>query len=98
MSLSALLSTSAERADLLSEPGRRGYRSFHQNGTSRMTFVAHGKNLVAGDRIESEDSFFSAPVRGVAQRFCAGCPDLVDRACQARIDELLPWRYAAAAV
>ena len=50
-----------------------------------MTFVPHGRNLVAGDRIESEDSFFSAPVRGVARRFCAGSPDLVDRACQARI-------------
>ena len=60
-----------------------------------MTFVPHGKNLVAGDRIESEDSFFSAPVRGVAQRFCAGSPDMVDRACQAAEEAFQTYGYSS---
>ena len=60
-----------------------------------MTFVPHGKNLVAGDRIESEHSFFSAPVRGVAQRFCAGSPDLVDRACQAAEEAFQTYGYSS---
>ena len=60
-----------------------------------MTFVPHGKNLVAGDRIESEHSFFSAPVRGVAQRFCAGSPDMVDRACQAAEEAFQTYGYSS---
>ena len=60
-----------------------------------MTFVPHGKNLVAGDRIESEHSFFSAPVRGVAQRFCAGSPDMVDRACQAAEEAFRTYGYSS---
>lgn len=48
-----------------------------------MTYVPHGRHLVAGDWVEGRESFASAPARGPAHRFANGTPDLVDRACVA---------------
>ncbi len=48
-----------------------------------MTFTPHGKHLIAGEWTESGTTFKSAPAHGPAHSFCAGTPDLVDRACTA---------------
>lgn len=42
-----------------------------------------GKHYIAGQWTGSDKSFLSAPVRGPAQEFSVGTPDLVDAACSA---------------
>ncbi|UWS79304.1 aldehyde dehydrogenase (NADP(+)) [Phaeobacter sp. G2] len=46
-------------------------------------FAPHGKHLIAGDWIGSEQTFLSNPVLGDANAFSVGTPDLVNRACEA---------------
>lgn len=46
-----------------------------------MTYQPHGRHLVAGDWVETEARFASAPVSGSAHSFCEGSAELIDRAC-----------------
>lgn len=59
---------------------------------THLTFTPHGKHLIAGERVGTDDTFYSAPVTGPADRFCVGTPVLVDRACRAAEDSF--WTYA----
>lgn len=58
-----------------------------------MAFKPHGRHLVAGEWIDGEGHFTSAPAHGPAHRFAAGTPDLVDRACRAA--EAAFWTWSA---
>lgn len=48
-----------------------------------MTFVPHGKHLIAGEWIAGPDTFASDPAHGPAHTFAVGTPALVDQAAQA---------------
>ncbi|MDF3606268.1 aldehyde dehydrogenase (NADP(+)) [Paracoccus sp. DMF-8] len=48
-----------------------------------MTFVPHGKHLVAGEWLDADATFTSAPAMGTGQVFSAGNADLIDRAARA---------------
>lgn len=56
-----------------------------------MTFTPHGKHLIAGDWIGTEETFLSAPAHGTAHAFSVGTPELVDAA--ARAAEEAFWSY-----
>lgn len=51
--------------------------------TDTPSFVPHGKHLIAGEWIGSDQSFASDPAAGPSHDFALGTPDLVDRAVQA---------------
>ncbi|WP_415182497.1 aldehyde dehydrogenase (NADP(+)) [Phaeovulum sp.] len=57
-----------------------------------MSFTPHGKHLIAGDWIGSDQTFKSEPATGPAHDFCVGTVDLVNRACDAAEDAF--WIYA----
>ncbi|NIA72076.1 aldehyde dehydrogenase (NADP(+)) [Pelagibius litoralis] len=48
-----------------------------------MSFIPHGKHLVAGDWVAADQTFTSEPAHGSAHAFCIGTTDLVSRACEA---------------
>lgn len=48
-----------------------------------MSYEPHGKHLIAGDWVATDQTFTSAPAHGVAHAFCIGTTALVDRACEA---------------
>ncbi|MEM8624360.1 MAG: aldehyde dehydrogenase (NADP(+)) [Pseudomonadota bacterium] len=56
-----------------------------------MSFTPHGKHLIAGDWIGTEDRFASTPAHGPSHMFSHGTPDLVDRACEAAEEAF--WTY-----
>ncbi|MBD9496165.1 aldehyde dehydrogenase (NADP(+)) [Ensifer sp. ENS01] len=56
-----------------------------------MTFTPHGKHLVAGLWIATEQTFSSEPAHGAAFDFSVGTPDLVDRAAKSAEDAF--WSY-----
>ncbi len=53
--------------------------------------MLNGKHLIAGEWVDGPTSFTNAPVRGDADSFAAGSPELVDRAVQAA--EAAFWSY-----
>ncbi|MCK8463778.1 aldehyde dehydrogenase (NADP(+)) [Aliiroseovarius sp. S1339] len=57
-----------------------------------MTFVPHGKHLIAGAWIASGEKFSSSPAHGPSHVFSVGTTDLVDRACEAAEDAF--WTYS----
>ncbi|MCI2393827.1 aldehyde dehydrogenase (NADP(+)) [Aliiroseovarius sediminis] len=48
-----------------------------------MSYTPHGKHLIAGERIGTDDSFQSNPASGASHSFSAGNADMVDRAARA---------------
>lgn len=62
-----------------------------------MTYVPHGKHLVAGDWVAGEATFTSAPAHGTAHAFSVGTTDLVDRACTAAEDAFWSYGYSTRA-
>ena len=44
-----------------------------------MTFTPHGKHLIAGEWVGSDDTFRNEPAQGPADRFSMGTVELVDR-------------------
>lgn len=56
-----------------------------------MTFQPHGKHLVAGQWVTSEQMFHSEPASGQSHAFGVGTPALVDQACRAA--EEASWSY-----
>lgn len=48
-----------------------------------MTFTPHGKHLISGERVGSDQTFSSEPAVGDAFDFAVGTPELVARACTA---------------
>ncbi|WP_417808138.1 aldehyde dehydrogenase (NADP(+)) [Thioclava sp.] len=60
-----------------------------------MTFTPHGKHLIAGTWISTEDTFVSAPVRGTSHKFSVGTPDLVAQACAAAEEAFWEFGYSS---
>ncbi len=60
-----------------------------------MSYQPHGKHLIAGKRIASEQSFSSAPVTGAAHAFSAGTVALVDQACAAAEEAFWTFGYSS---
>ena len=56
-----------------------------------MTFTPHGKHLIAGDWVATEQTFPSQPAHGPVHDFSVGTPDLVNTACEAA--EAAFWDY-----
>ncbi|PTE16451.1 aldehyde dehydrogenase (NADP(+)) [Pseudogemmobacter blasticus] len=56
-----------------------------------MTFVPHGKHLIAGEWIAGPDTFASDPAHGPAHTFAVGTRALVDQAAQAA--EVAFWSF-----
>ena len=56
-----------------------------------MTFSPHGKHLIAGEWIGSDETFQNEPAQGPADRFSMGTVELVDRAARAAEDAF--WSY-----
>ncbi|KZX95618.1 MULTISPECIES: aldehyde dehydrogenase (NADP(+)) [unclassified Sulfitobacter] len=48
-----------------------------------MAFTPHGKHLIAGEWIATDDRFSSSPAHGPVHDFSVGTVDLVDQACEA---------------
>ncbi|MBB4122640.1 aldehyde dehydrogenase (NADP(+)) [Martelella radicis] len=59
-----------------------------------MTYTPHGKHLIAGEWIATENRFQSEPARGPAHDFSVGTPELVAKACEAAEEAF--WRYSEA--
>jgi NADP-dependent aldehyde dehydrogenase len=51
-----------------------------------MSFIPHGKQLIAGDWVAAADTFASEPAHGPAYRFSTATADFVDRAVEAAED------------
>ena len=62
-----------------------------------MSFAPHGKHLIAGDWIASEQTFMSEPANGEAHAFSIGTPSLVDQACRAAEDAFWSYGYSSRA-
>lgn len=62
-----------------------------------MTFKPHGKHLVAGEWVASEQTFRSEPSSGEAHAFSVGTPELVDRAATAAEDAFWSYGYSTRA-
>ncbi|MBU3033120.1 aldehyde dehydrogenase (NADP(+)) [Tritonibacter mobilis] len=62
-----------------------------------MSFAPHGKHLIAGDWIASEQTFMSEPANGEAHAFSIGTPLLVDQACRAAEDAFWSYGYSSRA-
>ncbi len=60
-----------------------------------MTFTPHGKHLIAGDWVGSDETFTSAPAHGPSHVFSHGTPDLVDRAAQAAEEAFWSYGYSS---
>ncbi|PXW78224.1 NADP-dependent aldehyde dehydrogenase [Ruegeria sp. P4] len=60
-----------------------------------MSFAPHGKHLIAGDWVASEQTFMSEPANGEAHAFSIGTPTLVDQACRAAEDAFWSYGYSS---
>jgi NADP-dependent aldehyde dehydrogenase len=65
--------------------------------TSEMTavFEPHGKHLIAGEWVGTEETFRSEPASGPAHDFAVGTPELVDRACEAAEEAFWSYGYTS---
>jgi len=59
-----------------------------------MTFTPHGKHLIAGEWVGSDETFQNEPAQGPADRFSMGTVELVDRAARAAEDAF--WSFGQA--
>ncbi|TRW98698.1 aldehyde dehydrogenase (NADP(+)) [Paracoccus sp. M683] len=57
-----------------------------------MSFTPHGKHLIAGEWVGSDQTFPSEPAHGPVHQFSVGTVDLVNRACEAAEEAF--WTYA----
>lgn len=61
----------------------------------RTAFKPHGKHLLAGQWVGSDETFENAPVQGTTHRFSEGTVALVDRACVAAEDAFWSYGYSS---
>ena len=59
------------------------------------SFTPHGKHLIAGEWVATEDTFRSEPAQGEAHDFSVGTPELVDRACKAAEEAFWTYGYTS---
>ena len=62
-----------------------------------MTFTPHGKHLIAGEWVATDQRFSSEPAHGPAHEFWVGTVDLVNRACEAAEDAFWSFAYSSRA-
>ncbi|WP_134680827.1 aldehyde dehydrogenase (NADP(+)) [Paracoccus ravus] len=60
-----------------------------------MTFTPHGKHLIAGEWVATEQTFQSEPATGPAHPFSVGTVELVNRACEAAEDAFWSYGYSS---
>lgn len=60
-----------------------------------MTFSPHGKHLISGDWMATQNMFSSQPAHGPSHNFCVGSPALVDQAAQAAENAFWSYGYAS---
>jgi len=60
-----------------------------------MTFMPHGKQLVAGQWVGSDATFTSEPAAGTAHVFSVGTPEQVDAACRAAEEAFWTYGYSS---
>ncbi|NVK36125.1 MAG: aldehyde dehydrogenase (NADP(+)) [Rhodobacteraceae bacterium] len=60
-----------------------------------MGFKPHGKHLINGEWIGTEESFKSSPASGEAHSFSVGSVELVDQACQAAEEAFWTYGYSS---
>ncbi|MGZ2256626.1 aldehyde dehydrogenase (NADP(+)) [Roseobacter sp. A03A-229] len=60
-----------------------------------MSFTPHGKHLIAGAWVETDQTFQSDPAHGPAHTFCIGTADLVDQACEAAEQAFWSFGYSS---
>lgn len=65
-------------------------------GTSS-PFTPHGKHLIAGSWVGTDQTFQSEPATGDSYDFSVGTPDLVDQACAAAEDAFWTYGYTSRA-
>ena len=56
-----------------------------------MTFIPHGKHLIAGEWVAGQTTFRSEPAQGPAHEFSVGTPAFVEKACMAAEEAF--WTY-----
>ena len=59
-----------------------------------MSFIPHGKHLIAGEWVAGEATFRSQPASGAAHDFCVGTTAHVDAACAAAEEAFWTYGYA----
>ncbi|MBK4217925.1 aldehyde dehydrogenase (NADP(+)) [Paracoccus caeni] len=59
-----------------------------------MPFTPHGKHLIAGDWIATDQRFSSEPAHGPVHEFSVGSVDLVNRACEAAEEAFWSFGYS----
>lgn len=59
-----------------------------------MTYILHGKHLIAGEWVDGTTSFRSEPAHGQAHDVSVGTPALVDRACTAAEEAFWSFGYS----
>lgn len=60
-----------------------------------MAFTPHGKHLIAGEWIATDDTFPSSPAHGPVHEFSVGTPELVARACEAAEEAFWEYGYSS---
>ena len=60
-----------------------------------MSFTPHGKHLIAGEWIKSDQTFSSDPAHGPAHKFSIGTPELVRQACEASEAAFMSYGYSS---
>ena len=60
-----------------------------------MSFTPHGKHLIAGEWIKSDQTFSSNPAHGPAHKFSIGTPELVRQACEASEAAFMSYGYSS---
>ena len=60
-----------------------------------MSFTPHGKHLIAGDWIKSDQTFSSNPAHGPEHKFSIGTPELVRQACEASEAAFMSYGYSS---
>jgi NADP-dependent aldehyde dehydrogenase len=65
--------------------------------SEELTFIPHGKHLIAGEWIDGDTTFSNAPVHGPSYSFSSGSPELIDRACKAAEEAFWSYGYSSRA-
>ena len=60
-----------------------------------MSFIPHGKHLIAGTWVASPDTFQSTPIDGSAHTFGIGTADMVNTACDAAEEAFWSYGYSS---
>lgn len=60
-----------------------------------MSFTPHGKHLIAGEWVHTDQKFHSEPAHGTAHEFSVGTIELVNRACAAAEDAFWSYGYTS---